>query len=124
MRYICICCGSGAADEHGPNSNVGRFTYDCHVCKKHGTLWPHAQAKKFTDTVLAFQQPRGGDHADRICIGQLQSDINVLKAVIARQQYQLKEAVEIVDEVLPQAGHISLDWGKVNEFLCAARTKP
>lgn len=128
MRYICICCGAGGADGNRQNAQVGPYAYNCHLCNKHQTMWPEPQASKYTKTVKALQEGHGKDDADRRAISSLQEQLNLQRDAMASASVIIESlnatiqlGLKIVDQVLPQAGSISIDVGAVNEFCMHAR---
>ena len=128
MRYVCICCGAGGADGGGHTSTTGPYAYNCHVCNKHQTMWPEFQAVKHTKTVAALQEGHGKDDADRRAIASLQEQLNHQREAMASASLVIESlnatvglGLKIIDQVLPQAGAISIDVGAVNEFCMRAR---
>lgn len=128
MRYLCLFCeATGASGER----NSGPATYHCHVCGERDGMWPEEQAKKHLHMV-SILRGQGNDVADRIVIAKLQRDLNKAKEKLRAQGGRFKYDIElrdatielglkIVDQVLPQAGSISIDVGAVNEFCIRAR---
>jgi hypothetical protein len=88
-------------------------------------MWPLAQAEKYLRTVKAFQEPRGDNEADRRTISMLQESLNELKSALAlaveHRDATIELGLKIVDQILPQAGSITIDVGAVNEFCIRAR---
>lgn len=128
MRYICICCGAGGADGNPQNARVGPYAYNCHMCEGRQTMWPEPQASMFKHMTERLQASHGKDDADRRALSSLQLQLNNQRKAMASASLvteSLKATVElglkIIDQVLPQAGTISIDVGAVNEFCIRAR---
>lgn len=128
MRYICICCGASGADGNPRTAQVGPYTYNCHMCSKYSTMWPEPQAYKYTKTVNALQEGHGKDDADRRAIASLQEQLNHQREAMASASLVIESlnatielGLKIIDQILPQAGAISIDVGAVNEFCMRAR---
>lgn len=128
MRYICICCGNGGADGNPQNARIGPYNYNCHVCNKHSTMWPEPQASKYLKTVKALQEGHGKEDADRRAISMLQEQLNHQREAMASASLVIESlnatiemGLKIVDQILPQAGAISIDVDAVNEFCMRAR---
>jgi hypothetical protein len=128
MQYICLFCETlGASGER----NSGPATYNCHVCGERHGMWPKELAQKHLHTV-AVLRGQGADVTDRLMIAKLQRDLNKAKEkirtlgdgfkyVIEQQDATIELGLKIIDQVLPQAGSISIDVGAVNEFCIRAR---
>ena len=125
MRYICICCGTGGGDGNPQNASVGPYAFNCHVCNKHQTMWPEPQASKHLKTVAALRKGHGKDDADRRAVSALQVELNDVRAALAlaieARDTTIQLGLKIIDQVLPQAGSISIDVGAVNDFCMRAR---
>lgn len=128
MRYICLFCeAKGASAER----NTGPATYNCHVCGEQHGMWPYELAQKHLH-VVGVLRGQGSDVTDRLMIAKLQRDLNMAKAKLRgqheRHEFDLKQkdaliakGLTIIDQVLPQAGSISIDVGAVNDFCIRAR---
>lgn len=128
MQYLCLFCESiGASGER----NSGPATYNCHVCGEQHGMWPKELAQKHLHMV-AMLRGQGNDVTDRMAISRLQTDLNKAKHKLRTigddraYQVEMRDAtiqlgLKIVDQILPQAGSISIDAGAVNEFCMRAR---
>lgn len=128
MQYICLFCEAlGASGER----NTGPATYNCHVCGEQHGMWPKELAQKHLH-VVSVLRGQGSDVTDRLMIAKLQRDLNSAKAKLRNQherhEYDLKQkdaliakGLTIIDQVLPQAGSISIDVDAVNDFCIRAR---
>lgn len=128
MRYICISCGAKGADGGGHTSQIGPYSYNCHMCNKHNVMWPEFQAVKYINTVAALREGHGKDDADRRAVASLQEQLNQQRKAMASASLVIESlnatlqlGLKIIDQVLPQAGSISIDVGAVNEFCMRAR---
>lgn len=128
MRYICICCGAAGADGNPQNAQVGPYAYNCHICNKYQTMWPEPQASKYTKTVNALVEGHSKDDADRRAISSLQEQLNLQREAMASASLVIESlnatvqlGLKIIDQVLPQAGKLSIDAGAVNDFCMRAR---
>ena len=128
MQYLCLFCESlGASGDR----NSGPATYNCHVCGENHGMWPKELAQKHLHMV-AMLRGQGNDVADRMAISRLQVDLikakEKLRDMSGRHKYDLEQrdttielGLKIVDQILPQAGSISIDVGAVNQFCIRAR---
>lgn len=128
MQYLCLFCETiGASGDR----NSGPATYNCHACGENHGMWPKELAQKHLHMV-AVLRGQGNDIADRMTISRLQTDLNKAKEKLrdmdSRHKYDLQQrdvtieqGLEIVDQILPQAGKISIDVGAVNQFCLRAR---
>ncbi|AXC36505.1 hypothetical protein HOT57_gp61 [Pseudomonas phage phCDa] len=98
------------------------------MCDKYRTMWPEFQANKYTKTVTALQEGHGKDDADRRTIASLQEQLNQQREAMASASLVVESlnatielGLKIIDQILPQAGAISIDAGAVNEFCMRAR---
>lgn len=131
MQYLCLFCEALGASA---DRNLGPATFNCHVCGEQHGMWPKELAQKHLHAI-ALLRNEGSDVTDRLMVARLQRDLNSAKARLRTQADRFKYDLErrdatielglkIIDQVLPQAGLISIDAGAVNDFCIRARKQP
>jgi len=131
MQYLCLFCESiGASGDR----NYGPATFNCHVCGEQHGMWPKELAQKHLHLAALLRPRIAGNNlsADELTVAALQRDLNKAKGKLRRLGEDLKYQTErrdatielglkIIDQILPQAGKISIDVGAVNDFCMRAR---